>query len=206
MSTFWFWIVLLILAFVAVFLIYYFITLHRKLHINNKLIEHTPKEASDGKKSLEWDIYLDVILFGFDKESVVMKSQIILEKSRLLPIEANGTFVDQQKIPYDGSLQVTLKAKNKGTTRIIIDEKKTIPNKKWYSKLGTLYNRSQEVLREIPVVGKAAEKLAPDAYQKVKVIYALSVTEAKELSYVIKLTRYDDDIELLGSSGKLYLN
>lgn len=206
MNTFWFWMALLILAFLAVFLIYYFTTLRRKPHINNKPIEHTPKEASDGKKSLEWDIYLDAILFGFDKEPVITKSQIILEKSRQLPVDVSSTFIDQQKVPCGGSLQITLKVKNKGTTRIIIDEKKKIPDKKWHSTLGTWYNRKQEALREIPGVGKAAEKLAPDAYQKVKVIYALSVTEEKELSYNIKLARYADNIELLNFSGKLYLN
>ena len=203
MSTSWFWMALLVLAFVTVFLIYYLITHRRKPHIN---INNKPKETSNEKKSLEWDIYLDAILFGIDKNPIVKKSQIILEKSRQLPVEASGIFVDQQKVPCDGSFQVTLEAKNKGITRIIIEEKKTIPDKKWYSTLGTWYNRSQEALREIPVVGKTIEKLTPDAYQKVKVIYALSVTEAKELSYTIKLTRYADDIELLGFSGKLYLN
>jgi hypothetical protein len=203
MATFWFWAALFV--FIMFVLVCYFFVSRRKHNTHSEPIKRISTGTPNEKKSLEWDISLDAILFGFDKETKAEKSQIILEKSRLLPIEDSRIFIDEQEIPCDGLFQIILTAKSKGVTRIIIDEKKSIPNKKWYSSIGGLYNRCQEAIREIPVVGKPLEKIAPDWYQKVKVVCSLSITDKKELSYNIILARSADNIELLGFNGNFNL-
>ncbi|MGD0572339.1 MAG: hypothetical protein ABSB11_04905 [Sedimentisphaerales bacterium] len=113
MDTFWFWAALFV--FIIFVLVCYFFISRRKPH--SEPIKRISPGASNEKKSLEWDISLDAILFGFDKETKAEKSQIVLEKSRLLPIEDNRIFIDEQKITCDGLFQIMLTAKSKGVGR-----------------------------------------------------------------------------------------
>ncbi|MGA2092212.1 MAG: hypothetical protein ABSH16_02235 [Sedimentisphaerales bacterium] len=139
------------------------------------------------------DIYLDVKLLSFDQSVVMQKSSIILEQEKQLPIETDSFFIEKEKAPCGGSIEISLKTgRSTINTRTLRSELKKIPVEKWYSYIGEFYNNGQEAIRHIPVVGKVLEKIAPDAYQKIKIHYHVSVTEEKQVSYWIHINRLDN--------------
>ncbi len=155
--------------------------------------------------TLECDIYLDVELLSFDKKSEIMrKGRIILEKRRQLPVKTDSMFIEEVKVPCGGYIQISLLAQHT-TSRKILDECKRIPAGKWYSHIGTIYNNGQKAIQRIAGIGKTLEGMMPDAYQKVKLSYDLSITEDKKLTYWMGLIRRSDNITLLIFRGELFL-
>lgn len=156
--------------------------------------------------TLGWDITLDVTLFGFNKSEISHKRHIILDRTRTLPIREKAVFIKKTNIPSGGFVKIILQAKSSGATpKTIFEEFRKIPTKGILSCFGKLYNDCQEIIRLIPLVGKALEKTAPDAFQRVKVYYDLLIGEKKELSYIIKLLKGDSGKRLLALEGDLRL-
>jgi hypothetical protein len=155
--------------------------------------------------NLGYDIYLEVKLLSFDRSEVVQKSSIVLEQARQLPIQIESFLIEKEKVPCGGFIQLSLKAGRSATSgRTILSEIRKIPLKKWYSYIGGFYNNSQKALQHLPAIGKPLEKIAPDAYQKVKLHYHISVTEEKQVSYWIHLNR-SDNTTLLVFQGEVLL-
>ena len=152
---------------------------------------------------LGWDIYLDVILQSFDRSDVMQKSQIVLEQAKQLPVKIDSMFTEKARVPCGGYIRISLMAKRPATNaRKIFDEYKRIPAGKWYSHLGTFYNKGQKAIQNIWGIGKAIERVIPDAFQTLKLSYELSVTEEKKLTYWIGLIGQSDNITLLVFRGE----
>jgi len=151
--------------------------------------------------TLGWDIYLDVRLLSFDKSEVTQKGQILIEQAKQLPVKTHSMFIEEVKVPCGGYIQISLMAK-RSTSRKILDEYRKIPAGKWYSHLGTIFNKGQKAIQDIKFVGKTLENIVPDAFQMVKLSCELSITEDKKLSYWIGLIRPSDNITLLVFRGE----
>jgi hypothetical protein len=156
--------------------------------------------------TLGWDIYLDVTLQDFDRSDVMQKSQIVLEQAKQLPVKTDSMFTEKVKAPCGGYIRISLMAKRSAANaRKIFDECKKIPAGKWYSHLGTFYNKGQKAIQHIWGIGKAVERVIPDAFQTLKLSYELSVTEEKKLTYWMGLIRQSDNITLLVFRGEFRL-
>ena len=153
-----------------------------------------------------WDIILDVSLLGFDKSDVIQKNQIVLEQGKELPASVNSIFIKKAKAPYRGRIRISLTAKRSAATgRKILDECKIIPVARWYSHIGNIFNGGQKAIRHIPWLGKPLEEVVPDAFQNVKLNYAISVTNEKKLIYRMGLVRTRDSHGLLVFRGEFLL-
>jgi len=156
--------------------------------------------------TIGWDIYLDVALLSFDRSDVVQKSQIVLEQGKQLPAKSDSIFIEKAKAPYGGLIRISLMAKRSAAaTRKILDECKKIPVAKWYSYFGSIFNSGQKAVQYIPIVGKALEKVVPDAFQNVKLSYEISTTEEKKLIYWMGLIGTSDNITLSVFRGEFLL-
>ena len=65
------------------------------------------------------------------------------------------------------------------------------------TKIGGVYNYAQEAIRFIPIVGKPLEKLVPDAYQTVWVLYRVEVDDDMTMAYDIQLNTDSSKTALL---------
>jgi hypothetical protein len=155
--------------------------------------------------NLGWDIFLDVKFLSFDRSELLHKNRIIIEQAKQLPIKAESMFIENERVPYGGFIQILLSAKRStAPARIFLNERVKIPDKKWLSRLLTFYNNSQVAIQHIPYIGKPLEKLVPDAKQQVRLHYEVSITEKKCLSYFIHLN-HSDNTNLLVFRGELLL-
>jgi len=157
-------------------------------------------------ETIGWDIYLGIALLSFDRSDVAQKNQIVLEQGKQLPAKSDSIFIEKAKAPYGGFIRISLMAKRSAaTTRKILDACKKIPVAKWYSHFGSIFNSAQKAIQHIPVVGKALEKVVPDAFQNLKLSYEISVTEERKLIYWMGLIRTNDNITLSVFQGEFLL-
>jgi len=158
------------------------------------------------KDTIGWDIYLEVRFFKFDGSEVMNKSKIILEQGKTLPLKLYDIFVDEIGLPYKGRLKIALTVKRTASIkREILSVDTEIPPLKWYSYIGHCYNVGQKALQHIPVIGKPLEKIAPDAFQKVKLVYEISLTNERTINYWIALLRCKDKLCLKTFKGEFLL-
>jgi len=156
--------------------------------------------------TIGWDIYLDVSFLKFDGSDVQNKSLIILEQGKTLPLKLYDIFVDEVRVPYKGRIKIALTVKRSASiTRKILSVDTEVPPIKWYSYIGHGYNICQKALQHIPVIGKPLEKVAPDAFQKVKLVYEISLTETRLMKYWIGLLRCADKQNLRTFKGEFLL-
>ncbi len=145
--------------------------------------------------TIGWDLYLDVKLLGFDNSFVLQKSKLIIEHSTILPFSRISLFLQKDKIPCGGFIKIQLTAKHGQTTskvKNLLLEHRKIPHKKTLSRIGLLYNKCQKFIQKIPVVGKALEEIAPDAFQRINLNCYIEMASDRNCCYKINLMQSSD--------------
>jgi len=157
--------------------------------------------------TLGYNINLEVKLLSFDnKTEIAHKSQTILEKPRELPAKVSSIFMKKEKVACGGFIDISLTAKTSpASTVTFLSECRVIPDKTFFSHVGTIYNNAQKTVQHIKWVGKPLEKILPDACKRINVGCEVAVTTKKELSYRIYLSQWHTYESLFVFKGELLL-
>lgn len=152
--------------------------------------------------SNDWDIFLHVKFESFDKSEICQKKELVLGHAQDLPAKANARFVNRQAVPHGGFIEVIFSVKRGQAAAItLLSEHVCIPVKGWARNIGWAYNGCQKAIQHIPIIGKPLEKIAPDAYQNLRVNYEVEVANDGMCKYVINLKRDSGEDELLTWEG-----
>jgi len=138
---------------------------------------------------LSVDITLSLTLEGFDGEEVECKRAILAEKGTPLPLLKKDDFVKGVKVPVNGKAYLILGVDN-GGHRVIVEHKFRLKKSLFLVHgIKSIYNATQEALKDIPVVGKTIEKIAPDAKQKVDCVYEIEISPDCLMQYSVLVGR-----------------
>lgn len=93
------------------------------------------------------------------------------------------------QVPVNGKAYLILGVDN-GGHRVIVEHKFRFKKSLFLvHRVKSIYNATQEALKDIPLVGKTIERIAPDAKQKVDCVYEIEILPDCLMRYSVLIGR-----------------